>query len=174
MGGYIDSLRLISVGLMIAGATSYLLTLIGISAMPATVACVIVFCIWAVYAHHDPSVPARQWYVALGTPSVPNSSTDDVRKLLRIGTTDQLRNARQPVLDGVGHLENWVRRNLQWSAGNALIVAINVLWLLQHQLAPGSVWPIATMAFGLAVQVTTQLWFLHRARFVRRVCGATS
>lgn len=151
MGSYIDSLRLILVGLIISGAISIAVTSTGISAILSTVACVVVFFIWAIYAWRVPSAPGHRWCIALSTPSIPSSSTEDIRKLLRIGTAEELRIFRQPVLEGVDRLERWIWRNLQWSAAVALIVVIDGRWALQHQLAPGSLWSIGTMALGVTV-----------------------
>ncbi|SMC03474.1 hypothetical protein SAMN00768000_1106 [Sulfobacillus thermosulfidooxidans DSM 9293] len=73
MGAYIDRLRLISVGLITAGAVAYVLTLIGISAVPASMGCISAFFIWAVLAEHWPAVPGHSWFAILRSPSIPQS-----------------------------------------------------------------------------------------------------
>lgn len=96
-----------------------------------------------------------------------------VRRLLRTGSADALRCARHPVLEATQRLERWIYRNLPWSAGVGLGVIINSRWLTQHQVPAGTVWGLVTMALGVVVQVTWQLWFLNRARYIRRICGAS-
>ncbi|PSR24618.1 MAG: hypothetical protein C7B47_14400 [Sulfobacillus thermosulfidooxidans] len=76
-------------------------------------------------------------------------------------------------MEATQRLDRWIYRNLQWTAAVALIVVINGRWLIQHQVPKGSIWSLGTMTLGIIIQITWQLWFLNRVRYIRRIFEAS-
>lgn len=129
MGAYIDRLRLVSVGFLIAGAVAYTLTLAGLSPVAVSGECLSAFFSWAIIAQHWPSVPGHSWFVTLGSPSIPQSSPELIRRLLRTGSPDALRRARSP---------SWKPRNVLTDGSIAIFNGQQQSRLLSSSMVDGS------------------------------------